>query len=177
MLVSVWPQSPTYYQYNVVCNGIYTAIDLRKINVSLVVSSSRSFPHSWLITRFVTRLTRRIQLVEQELPTLPEHMSSPLVFSGVRVIRSLVLHRYSITVNQVMIVTVKLSKWWLPINQCEHLFHELPYWQQPSMVEILICTTRFGISSLRKFYGHNHDLIDRYRISVSQMTTDMFHLL
>ena len=31
-------------------------------------------------------------------------------------------------------------------------------------------------SSLRKFYGHHHDLGNRYRISVSQMTTDMFHL-
>ena len=31
-------------------------------------------------------------------------------------------------------------------------------------------------SSLRKFYGYNHDLVDRYGISVSQMTTDMFHL-
>jgi len=29
--------------------------------------------------------------VEQELPTLPEHLSSPPVFSGVRVTRSLVL--------------------------------------------------------------------------------------
>jgi hypothetical protein len=31
-------------------------------------------------------------------------------------------------------------------------------------------------SSLRKFYGHHHDLVDRYGISVSQMTTNMFHL-
>ena len=31
-------------------------------------------------------------------------------------------------------------------------------------------------SSLRKFYSRHHDLVDRYRISVSQMTTDMFHL-
>jgi hypothetical protein len=31
-------------------------------------------------------------------------------------------------------------------------------------------------SSLRKCYGRHHDLIDRYGISVSQMTTDMFHL-
>ena len=30
-------------------------------------------------------------LVEQELPTLPEHLSSPPVFSGVRVTRSLAL--------------------------------------------------------------------------------------
>jgi len=31
-------------------------------------------------------------------------------------------------------------------------------------------------SSLRKFYGRHHDLIDRYGISVSQVTKDMFHL-
>ena len=31
-------------------------------------------------------------------------------------------------------------------------------------------------SSLRKFYGRHHDLVDRYGISVSQMTTDIFHL-
>ena len=47
--------------------------------------------HSRLITRFVTRLTRQVPLVEQELLTLPEHLSSPPVFSGVRVTRSLVL--------------------------------------------------------------------------------------
>ena len=37
------------------------------------------------------RLTRRVSLVEQELLTLPEHLSSPPVLSGVRVTRSLVL--------------------------------------------------------------------------------------
>jgi hypothetical protein len=41
-----------------------------------------SFPHSRLITGFVTRLTRRVPLVEQELLTLPEHMSSPPVLVG-----------------------------------------------------------------------------------------------
>jgi hypothetical protein len=56
--------------------------------VSLVVSSSRSFPHSWLITGFVNRLTRRVRLVEQEL--IP-FRSTP-VFSGVLVSRSLVLY-------------------------------------------------------------------------------------
>jgi len=38
------------------------------------------------------RLTRRVPLVEQELPTLPEHLSSSPVFSGVRVTQSLVLY-------------------------------------------------------------------------------------
>ena len=41
---------------------------------------------------FVTRLTWRVPQVEQELLTLPEHLSSPPVFSGVRVTRSLVLY-------------------------------------------------------------------------------------
>ena len=59
--------------------------------VPLVVNTSRSFPHSWLIIWFVTRLTRRVPLVEQELFTLPVHPSLPPVFSGVRVTRSLVL--------------------------------------------------------------------------------------
>ena len=31
-------------------------------------------------------------------------------------------------------------------------------------------------SSLRKLYGRHHDLVDRYGISVSQMTTNMLHL-
>ena len=44
--------------------------------VPLVVITFRSFPHSWFITGFVTRLTRW----------------APLVFSGVRVTRSLVLY-------------------------------------------------------------------------------------
>ena len=31
-------------------------------------------------------------------------------------------------------------------------------------------------STLRKCYGRHYDVVDRYGISVSQMTTDMFHL-
>ena len=44
------------------------------------------------ITGFVTILTRRVSLVEQELRTLLEHLGSPPVVSGVRVTRSLVLY-------------------------------------------------------------------------------------
>ena len=53
--------------------------------VPLVVNISRFFPHSRFITGFVTRLTRRVPLVEQDPITLPEHLSSPPVFSGVYV--------------------------------------------------------------------------------------------
>ena len=50
-----------------------------------------SFPYLWLITGLVTRLTWRVPLLEQELFVLPEHLSSPQVFSGVHVTWSLVL--------------------------------------------------------------------------------------
>jgi hypothetical protein len=51
-----------------------------------------TFPPSWLIiTAFVTILTRWVLLVEQELLPLPEHVSSPPVFSGVGLTRFLVL--------------------------------------------------------------------------------------
>ena len=51
--------------------------------VPLVVNTPRSFPHSRLITGFITRLTRRVPLVDQEILTTPEHLSSPPVFSRV----------------------------------------------------------------------------------------------
>ena len=50
--------------------------------VPFVVNTSQSFPHSWLITGFVTRLTRRVPLVEQKPLTLPEHLNSPRFFVG-----------------------------------------------------------------------------------------------
>ena len=40
--------------------------------------------------RVLTRVTRRMSLVEQELLTLTEHLNSSPVFSGVRVVRSFV---------------------------------------------------------------------------------------
>jgi hypothetical protein len=69
-------------------------VDGYEINVSQKTTDMfhLSFPRSQLITGFVKRVTRRVPLVEQELPTLPEHLTSPLVFSGVRVTRSLVLY-------------------------------------------------------------------------------------
>jgi hypothetical protein len=58
-----------------------------KTLIVLTDFTSLSFPHSWLITGFVTRLTRREPLVKQELPTLPEHLAHEFtpVFHGVHV--------------------------------------------------------------------------------------------
>jgi hypothetical protein len=57
------------------------------IHVNVCHSTSWTFHHSWL----ATGITRRMPLVGQKLLTLPEHTSSPPVFSGVRVTRFLVL--------------------------------------------------------------------------------------
>jgi hypothetical protein len=46
-------------------------------------NTSRSVPDSLIITGFVTRVTRRVPLVEQELLTIPEYLSSPPVLSRV----------------------------------------------------------------------------------------------
>jgi hypothetical protein len=62
--------------------------------VALFVSTFWSIPHSRLIIGFVTRLTWRVSLVEQELFTLPEQLTSSPVYSGVRDTRSLVLCVY-----------------------------------------------------------------------------------
>ena len=59
---------------------------------SIVVNTSWLFPHSWRIIRLVIRLTRRLSLVEQELPTIPEHIRSPPVYCGVHVTRTFVLY-------------------------------------------------------------------------------------
>jgi hypothetical protein len=70
------------------CQPLYICVINDHEYVPLVVNTSRSFPHSWPITGFVTRLTRWVPPVEQELLTLLEHLSSPPLFSEVRVTRS-----------------------------------------------------------------------------------------
>ena len=72
---------------------IYIERERERGSIYLEKRGSQSSSLTWLIfiTSFVTRLTQWVPLVEQELLTLPEHLSSPPVFSGVRVTRSLVL--------------------------------------------------------------------------------------
>ena len=99
--------------------------------VPIVVNTSRSFPHSRLITGFVTRLPRRVPLVEQELPTLPEYLSSSPVCSEVRVIRSLVLY--------VCFVDRYLSFWPFPFGHCVVCFSSIyRFWLPPFVIFKLV---------------------------------------
>ena len=71
-------------------NQISTFVFTSHEYVPFVVITIRSFPHSCLITGFVIRVTKRVARVEKELHSLPEHLYSPPIFSGVRVAQSLV---------------------------------------------------------------------------------------
>ena len=72
----------------------------------------------------VTRLTRQVSLVKQELLTLPEHLSSPPVFNGVRVTQSLVLYvcfvdRYlsfcTFSFGHCVVCSFSKYRFWLPL--------------------------------------------------------------
>ena len=62
-------------------------------NAPLIVSTSRSFTHSRLIIGFVTIVTQRVPLVDQDLQTLLEHLSSPRSLVGL-VLLDLLLDMY-----------------------------------------------------------------------------------
>ena len=63
------------------------------INVFVYLFTHTGVQHGFHVKWCLCRLsvTRWVSLVEQELLTLPEHLSSPPVFNRVRVARSLVL--------------------------------------------------------------------------------------
>jgi hypothetical protein len=85
--------------------------------IHFILITIQFFPHSWLITGFVTRLTRRVSHMGQELPTLPEHLSSSLVFRRVRVARSLVycvMFCWSLFV--IFLLAIELYVLWLPLD-------------------------------------------------------------
>ena len=49
------------------------------------IHMSLSLASTWISN--ATGATRRVPPIKEELPTLPEHLNSPLAFSGVRVAR------------------------------------------------------------------------------------------
>ena len=82
-----------YFQL-LMCSSIYTQYNIYGISVSQmttpVVVTIRSFPHLWIITGIITRVTRQVSLVEQELLILLENHSSPTVLCGIFVPQSIV---------------------------------------------------------------------------------------
>jgi hypothetical protein len=59
--------------------------------VRVIITFPSLFPLSWLVNWLLTRVTRPVALVEQELPTLPHLMCLPPSFGGILVAYSLVI--------------------------------------------------------------------------------------
>ena len=78
--------SITVYYLEVSTPGLFQQHILSTCRKHFPVLSSCTTYH-----RVLTRFTRRVPLVEQEQPIIPEHRSSPPVFKRVRVTRSLAL--------------------------------------------------------------------------------------
>ena len=68
---------------------------------------------------------------------------------------------------------------WSIYLSVDTIFHTCGSYQD-FLGRVLLLNQRFLLiklkSSRRTFYGRNHDLVDRYGISVSQMITSMFHV-
>jgi hypothetical protein len=119
--------------------------------VPLVANTSRSFPHSRLITGFVTRITRRVPLVEQELLTLPDHLSSPPILSGARVTWSLVLYVYFVyrclsfcvfSFGHCVGCSSSIDGFWLPLWYLQTLLHIGKYLIFVRFLEIRMTTVK-----------------------------------
>jgi len=106
-----------------------------------ICRTSRSFPHSWLFTGFVTRVTRRVPLAEHELLTIPKHLCSLPDFSGARVGWSLVF-----CVAFCRSLFVLLSYFFWPFcclsffDYGFHSFFNLPLWYLQTLL-LTLCVT------------------------------------
>ena len=79
------PLRKSYDRHYDLANRYWVSVSQMTMDMFLfVVITIWSFPHSWLITGFATRVTRRVPLVVQKLLTPPEHLSSPSAFSVAR---------------------------------------------------------------------------------------------
>ena len=90
-------------------------------------------------------------LVEQELLTLPEHLSSPPVFSGVRVTRSLVLYVcfvdrclsfFPFSFGHCVFCSSSIYGFWLPIWYLQTLLFLLYFY------DLYFCFFRFSVKDI-----------------------------
>jgi hypothetical protein len=116
--------------------------------VPLVVTTSLSFPHSWLITGFAIRLTRRVSLVEQEQ----------------FLVRFDPLSRKSWYVPQALKYRINWEIYTPYAGAAGMLLH----------INGKLTMGKLKSSLLSKIL--NNKPVYRYGISVSQMKRDMFHL-
>jgi len=57
-----------------------------------------------------------------------------------------------------------------------NIMYGLDVWTRQNTANVVACNTLTYLHAIRRGKIIHHDLVDRYGIFVSQMTTDMFHL-
>ena len=132
-----------YYRF---CGSLQDFLDIGLLvtydqwYVVLVLSNSRSLPHSWLISGFVTEMSRCMPQVEQELFSLPEHLGSFTMSSGggVRVAQYLFL---CVVFYRSLFVLLSFidSLFWLPSWYLQTLLTEYKKWQDPCLGQTQKC--------------------------------------
>jgi hypothetical protein len=104
---------------------------------------------SFCIITVIHLLTRRVSLVKQELLSLPEHLSSPPVFSGVRVTRSLVLYVCFVdrclffctfSFGHCVVCSSSIYGFWLPLWYLQTLLNIMGEGRVVSMQSVSITT-------------------------------------
>jgi hypothetical protein len=121
-----------------------------------------------------------VSLVEQELLTLPEHLSSPSVFSGVRVTRSLVLYVCFVdrclyfctsSFGHCVVCSSSIYGFWLPLwylqtLPCRVLKHKSYSSDWETVSKIKLCSLNVNVIAIS---GHIYCIsiywcVDRYII-------------
>jgi hypothetical protein len=109
-------------------------------SVPLVVNTSLSFPHSRLITGFVTRLTRRLHYWSRNcLPFRSTWVHSPPVFTGVRVcfvVRCLSFCTFSF--DHCVFRSSSIYGFWLPLWYLQTLLKDMLDYAQKNIYSFSI---------------------------------------
>ena len=96
----------------------------------------------------------RVTLVANTMWSIMIEKGTSLWLRQIEHIHGNLWYRYSLTVNQVVVATVQLSKWWLQLSNYGPLVQHLPYWQQPFFNPNMIGITSSWIScQLRDIYS------------------------
>jgi hypothetical protein len=98
------------------------------VSFATILWQIRTFPHSRLIIGFVTRLTRRVPIMEQELSTLLEHTSSPSHIVGFVLLNLYVVSCRLLFVlssfffSHCILCPFSIYDFWLPLSYL-HILH------------------------------------------------------
>ena len=140
------------------------------VSYAIILWQIRIFPHSRLIIEFVTRVTRRVPLMEQELSTLLEHPSSPSHIVGFVLLNLYVVFCRSLFVLSSFIFQSLYS--FSIYASYLHIFHMIHHFQQYFSYIIKVSYISGGNQLTQKFC---HNLLTNFTaICIFQIIQHLF---